>query len=135
MAGRAIRNGLSTILASKCMDAPMFFSTQKQPPPVPNNEPAIADYVIKDLAELEFHSISLVPEITARRHFGEQSYGVALQAHNGRDAAVDAFQEVLDLVVYLKQECLETGQDNEYWQAVAIANSIHKRLASRKTVV
>jgi len=72
--------------------------------------------------------------MTARRDFGIQCYGVPLQANNGRDAAVDAFQEAIDLVVYLKQEALETGQDNEYWHAISMADGIYKRLRDRESM-
>jgi predicted HAD superfamily Cof-like phosphohydrolase len=38
---------------------------------------------------------------------GRERYGVPLQAFNGREALVDAYQEALDLVVYLRQEIEE----------------------------
>ena len=60
-----------------------------QPPPVPNEEPGIWQLVIADMAE--------------RDKVGRQRYGTPLQAHNGRDALVDAYQECLDLAVYLRQ--------------------------------
>lgn len=60
-----------------------------QPPPVPNDRPAIADLVIADMAE--------------RKRLGIQRYGVALQAHNGRDALVDLYQELLDACCYVRQ--------------------------------
>jgi hypothetical protein len=41
--------------------------------------------------------------MVARDHVGRARYGTPLQAHNGRDALVDAYQEALDLVVYLRQ--------------------------------
>jgi len=60
-----------------------------QPDPVKNDGPAVWDLVIKDMQE--------------RDQIGEQRYGIRLQAGNGRDALVDAYQEGLDLVVYLRQ--------------------------------
>ena len=62
---------------------------QDQPPPVPNARPAVWDLVIADMVE--------------RDRVGRARYGTPLQAHNGRDALVDAYQEALDLVVYLRQ--------------------------------
>lgn len=59
-----------------------------QPPPRPNDRLAIADLVIADMVE--------------RKRIGIERYGTPLQAHNGRDALVDAYQEALDLVVYLR---------------------------------
>jgi len=39
-----------------------------------------------------------------RRQGGIKKYGTPLQADNGRDPLVDAYQEALDLTVYLRQE-------------------------------
>jgi hypothetical protein len=60
-----------------------------QPPPRKNSNRAIWELVIADMHE--------------RDQVGRERYGVPLQAHNGRDALVDAYQEALDLVVYLRQ--------------------------------
>lgn len=60
-----------------------------EPPPIPNDKVAIQDLVIRDIAE--------------RKQVGIERYGTPLQAHNGRDALVDAYQEALDLVMYLRQ--------------------------------
>ncbi len=60
-----------------------------QPPPVPNDRTPIVDLVVEDLAE--------------RKRIGIERYGVPLQAHNGRDALIDAYQEAMDLVIYLRQ--------------------------------
>lgn len=38
-----------------------------------------------------------------RERFGILKYGTPVQAGNGRDALVDAYQEALDLCVYLRQ--------------------------------
>ena len=60
-----------------------------QPAPEPNGNRPVWELVIEDMQ--------------ARDHVGRQRYGVPLQANNGRDALVDAYQEALDLVVYLRQ--------------------------------
>jgi hypothetical protein len=60
-----------------------------EPPPVPNERTPIWDLVVADMQ--------------ARNRSGTAKYGTPLQAHNGRDALVDAYQEALDLVVYLRQ--------------------------------
>lgn len=62
---------------------------EDQPPPIPNDRPAIVDLVIADMEE--------------RKRVGIERYGTPLQAHNGRDALVDAYQESLDLTMYLRQ--------------------------------
>jgi hypothetical protein len=46
-------------------------------------------------------------DIEARAVKGEQTYGKRLQAHNGRDALLDAYQEALDLCMYLRQAIAE----------------------------
>lgn len=60
-----------------------------QPPPVPNDRPAVWDLVIEDMR--------------SRDQTGLSRYGTRLQPHNGRDALVDGYQEALDLCVYLRQ--------------------------------
>lgn len=64
-----------------------------QPDPVPNASRPIWDLVIEDMR--------------ARDTTGRLRYGTPLQAHNGRDPLVDAYQEALDLVVYLRQAIAE----------------------------
>lgn len=64
-----------------------------QPPPSPNDRPAVWGLVIDDMRR--------------RDQVGRERYGTPLQPHNGRDALVDAYQEALDLAVYLRQEIAE----------------------------
>ena len=64
----------------------------KQPTPH-GTGPAIAELVQKDIDD--------------RMEKGLQTYGEKLRAHNGRDPLVDAYEEVLDLAVYLRQELYE----------------------------
>lgn len=65
----------------------------EQPPPVANGNSPVWDLVIADMRQ--------------RDHFGRQRYGLPLQAGNGRDALRDAYEEALDLVVYLRQALAE----------------------------
>lgn len=44
----------------------------------------------------------VVEDMRARDALGRVRYGAPLQAFNGRDQLVDAYQEVLDLAVYLR---------------------------------
>lgn len=62
---------------------------REQPAPVPRDGRPIWDLVVEDMQ--------------ARDREGRKKYGVPLQAHNGRDALVDGYQEALDLCVYLRQ--------------------------------
>ena len=64
-----------------------------QPPPRPNANKPVWEMVIADMRE--------------RDRVGRERYGTPLQTNNGRDALVDAYQEALDLVVYLRQEIEE----------------------------
>jgi hypothetical protein len=52
-------------------------------------------------------TIEVVTDLLNRRQQGIKKYGVELKTGNGRDALVDAYQEALDLVMYLKQRLLE----------------------------
>ena len=64
-----------------------------QPKPVPNEYPPVWPLVMVDMA--------------SRDHLGRKRYGTPLQAHNGRDALRDAYEEALDLAVYLRTAIFE----------------------------
>ncbi len=63
--------------------------TVRQKPPIPNGNTSVTALVISDLRQ--------------RERTGKQKYGTTLQADNGRDALMDAYQEALDLCQYLRQ--------------------------------
>jgi hypothetical protein len=75
---------------------------EDQPPPTPNATRAIWDLVIADMRE--------------RDAIGRARYGTPLQAGNGRDALVDAYQEALDLVAYLRQAIEERDPKAGDWK-------------------
>jgi len=77
-------------------ECPSFLNTP-EPPPIKNNHPAVWDLVLNDMKE--------------RDEIGKQKYNTRLQPFNGRDPLVDAYQEALDLVVYLRQAIYE--RDNK----------------------
>lgn len=64
-----------------------------EPAPIRNDQPAVWHLVQKDMLE--------------RDNEGRRKYGTPLQPFNGRDALVDAYQEALDLCVYLRQAIFE----------------------------
>jgi hypothetical protein len=64
-----------------------------QPAPELNSERPVWDLVLADMR--------------ARDKSGKAKYGVPLQPFNGRNPLVDAYQEALDLVVYLRQAIIE----------------------------
>lgn len=49
-----------------------------------------------------------------RAEFGKKNYGTYLSFRNGRNPLVDAFQEVLDLIMYLRQVMSEYQDEHEY---------------------
>lgn len=71
-------------------------SPTEQPLPTPNDRPSIQGLVIADLE--------------VRLAVGIQRYGTPLQAHNGRNALRDAYEEALDLACYLRQAVEEQAQ-------------------------
>ena len=66
---------------------------EHQPAPKKNNHPAVWDLVLQDIKE--------------RDELGEKRYGTRLQPFNDRDPLIDAYQEALDLAVYLRQAIYE----------------------------
>jgi hypothetical protein len=63
-----------------------------QPSPKPGTL-VVKDFVLEDIRE--------------RCEVGKVKYGCYLQTDNGRDPLWDAYQEALDLVMYLRQAILE----------------------------
>lgn len=57
--------------------------------------------------------LEVISDMNARRLMGIEKYGTPLQAKNGRNALIDAYQEVLDLAVYLKQKIIEENENIE----------------------
>ena len=62
--------------------------TNSQPAPKTNDKPAVWSMVMRDMVDRDI--------------FGAEKYRTRLQPGNGRDFLVDAYQEALDLVVYLR---------------------------------
>jgi hypothetical protein len=67
-----------------------------QPPPSPGHQ-KVLDGVVSDLV---YRSV-----------VGKAKYGTYLEAHNGRDGLIDAYQEALDLCMYLKQAIMERDEN------------------------
>lgn len=64
-----------------------------EPPPTSGSGDPIWGMVVKDMLERDLE--------------GWRKYGVPLRAFDGRRSLVDAYQEVLDLAVYLRKEIAE----------------------------
>lgn len=66
-----------------------------EPMPIGGTGEVVLDQVLKDL--------------TDRSTVGVEKYGEPLRTFNGRDSLMDAYQEALDLVMYLRQAIMERG--------------------------
>jgi hypothetical protein len=77
--------------------------------PIPVSSRPIWELVIEDMQD--------------RDRMGREKYGTPLQAHNGRRPLVDAYQEVLDLAVYLRQAIEE--RENAVAEAGRLRNVCH----------
>ena len=51
----------------------------------------------------------VLKDLTDRREAVTRKYGTPLLTNNGRNALIDAYQEALDLVMYLRQRIEEEG--------------------------
>lgn len=74
----------------------MSEASENQPPPV-KGKLSILELVQNDISE--------------RSDMGKKKYGTRLFSHNGRDALWDAYQEALDLVMYLRQAIAERTKE------------------------
>lgn len=61
----------------------------------------------------------LIHAIEERREHGIRKYGRALETDNGRDALKDAWEESMDLLLYLTQMRLERGDHIEGMERLA----------------
>jgi hypothetical protein len=65
-----------------------------KPEPLPQKgKLKVLDFVVQDFKD--------------RAAFGFKKYQTYLETNNGRDALIDAYQEAIDLVMYLRQAILE----------------------------
>lgn len=93
----------------------MTAGTQPEPPPQPGQRRAAWLLVLDDVQAMTVKegAIGVPPvvrdDMIARHHEGIRKYGVPLTSDNGRDHLVDAYQESLDLVVYLRAELDKRG--------------------------
>lgn len=71
------------------------FATIQEPNPRGGHGASIHDLVVQD--------------VMARKAFGLTKYNTILQVGDGRRSLVDAYQEALDLAVYLRQELAKQG--------------------------
>jgi hypothetical protein len=95
------------------MDSP----TQEQQPPQPSTGD-IWLLVLKDMEQRRLHGID--------------KYGTTVQPNNGRDALTDAYQEALDLCVYLRQAIEEREIARRIMTGMASRVAAQSELLSRR---
>ena len=77
----------------------------------------IADYVNGEPEPIKKSSVAIqtlvITDLFNRMEHGMRKYGTYLQANNGRNALQDAYEEALDLAVYLKQALEEQRNEKD----------------------
>lgn len=83
--------------------------------PVVNDRPFIQDLVIADIEE--------------RKQHGIRKYGTALQSGNGRDMLLDAYEEALDLAIYLRGLLDMQEREERWWITTSGRVTEHTKVA------
>lgn len=114
-----------------------------QPPPTATDSAAVWPQVVDHARRFfdEPHEAQLLEllatDMEGRDAFGRQKYGMPVRVDNGRDHLTDAYQEALDLCVYLKAEDLRQraaagrADDRDLRDALAMAFRLRFRLMLR----
>lgn len=136
------RNGQSETGNPRGSEAPQYsrrvsdIVEQAPPVPMPADARCCWTTVIEKVEAGASSAVNLAPSSVAkpfiadmkdRRAMGIAKYGVPVHFKNGRNALVDAYQEVLDLIVYL-QAASEQHPDSPIMVAVWDAISMGVRL-------
>lgn len=87
----SFKSYLQELLQQHEHDADELICKQTTPPHIGTTR--VLDYVLADLK--------------SRAEMGKQKYGHYLETNNGRNALQDAYEEALDMCMYLKQKLLE----------------------------
>jgi hypothetical protein len=104
----------------------MSILEREQPAPIANGSIPSWERVIRDVYNRFDPPMStlVVEDAAARDAHGRATYGVPLQPHNGRDSLRDAYDEALDLAVYLKTAILECESTEPTTDAAVAAKLI-----------
>ena len=94
--------------------APECVAKYVEAQPAPNNDPtspALWPLIISDIRINHDSEVSrlVATDMQKRHEFGIAKYGVPLVAKNDRDHLADAYQELLDAIVYLRAEIEKRG--------------------------
>ena len=90
-------------------------TVKRQPSPVKtSNSVVVLDLVMSDIRAGKINIAAdcvagVLTDLERRSKEGIKEYGTQLYTNNGRDALMDAFQEAIDLTMYLAQAILERG--------------------------
>lgn len=91
----------------------MTAASTPQPPPTARQESRkVLDAVLVEV-DRWVGGAPVAEALIARDEMGSAKYGTSLMTHNGRAALVDAWQEALDLVMYLGQ-AVQEGRGDVY---------------------
>ena len=90
--GRILHFHKSQLISVESDVVKSTYASKTEPPPIPGGKPVLPA-VIDDLRE--------------RSEYGKKKHGTILKTFNERRGLVDAYQEALDLVMYLKKELME----------------------------
>lgn len=92
--------------------------------PTVNDEPYVHDVLVADLhSRFIVHAPireQVVADILRRKALGTERYGTPLQPHNGRSPLLDAYEEALDLAVYLRQHLMEKTSEGVRADNIAV---------------
>jgi hypothetical protein len=105
-----------------------------EPDPVRTGGPDIWPLVIADIRTRFTFADHLIEDAEERNRIGTEKYGVPLQARNGRNPLVDAYQESLDLMVYLRQAIEEGDREAmpDYLDALRVGIRLRYRLLTQR---
>ncbi len=70
----------------------------------------------------------ILSDMRARYKLGIERYGTPLREHNGRDAVIDAYQEAIDLRMYLEQIRMEETADFRIIDAINLTDMLLEQL-------
>ena len=109
----------------------------QQRSPLPGDKDIISALILKLPDEPKYDNLKTC--LRARRGLGIELHGAPLSTFNGRDALVDAFQEVLDAMNYLQQYVMEQGDskshfDHYIWMLWEIAVGISDLIVKHEEV-
>lgn len=101
--------------------------------------PRVLDFVTRDLVELEqvFGDetiLALIQEdYRERDEHGMKKYGVPLRPFDGNNPLVEAYQEILDAAIYMRQDMIEqrVADDSEYQTILFLLFFLRERIHAR----